>query len=164
MRVSHYHVLVIEEPYGLGDIIALTGATRAQMIHWANLKVVVPSVQESAGTGVPRLYNFEDAVVVRVAVELTSRFKTPTSTLRWVAQAVRTVWTGQFRAIWITRDRPSGDSGKAFVSVREFGAELVSPGFEEVEHDAIGTLVNLDAVIRTLVANGAAEPPASPWV
>ena len=56
--------------YRFGAVLAATGATRSQLIHWTNVRLVTPDVTETTGPGHQRVFSFQNLVEVRVAVFL----------------------------------------------------------------------------------------------
>ena len=59
--------------YSFRDVLAHTGATRSQLIHWTNVGLVRAEVDETTGTGHHRAFSFANLAQVRVAVLLTGR-------------------------------------------------------------------------------------------
>ncbi len=83
----------VERDFGFNEAVDLTGVTRSQLIHWSDKQLIVPSVAQTTGRGVPRRYSFEDLVLVRLAVVLVRDFGFPLSMLgrflapvRWAAR------------------------------------------------------------------------------
>jgi DNA-binding transcriptional MerR regulator len=55
------------------QVMALTGVTRKQVIHWDQKGIIKPSVRPATGRGSQRLYSYEDLLLLRTARALRDR-------------------------------------------------------------------------------------------
>jgi hypothetical protein len=146
--------------YGLADVRRLTGATRAQMIHWTTTKVVRAQTPRTEGTGHPRLFSGDELAAIRVAVELANQFKIPVSTLRLVLILVRNALRRQDELFWVTFVRVDprhphktmrGWSGTYW----QFAPHLLSSRSTGEDNMLTGLLVDLVAIRAELRQAGA---------
>ncbi|PIU53622.1 MAG: hypothetical protein COS90_05060 [Deltaproteobacteria bacterium CG07_land_8_20_14_0_80_60_11] len=61
---------ILDMNFGRNVVIAVTGVSRMQLEHWAQIGVVSSSVKSSSGKGSRREYSFEDLVQLKVAKTL----------------------------------------------------------------------------------------------
>jgi len=159
-------------------MLELTGATRAQAIHWKNLGIIRADIQESTGTGVPNLYSFRNLIEIRVAVELVARFKVVHAPLAVLLQYVRDAMETKAEFVWFSRlDRNylPPEAKKVLDSGGEIGVlallerppycisgkreelwQEIMVGAQELG-DLTGIVVDLGAVERHLRSKGATE-------
>lgn len=75
--------------YPLADVLRITGATKAQIVHWHGRGLIKPT-QESEGTGHKRLFDAQELVAIRGAVVLVNDFHLPLRALRVALEGIRT--------------------------------------------------------------------------
>lgn len=148
--------------YGFSEVLRLTGATRAQLIHWTDRRLISASVQETTGTGSPRLFSYTDLLLIRSAVELVERFGLPIRKLNWAIQIIGFTLTTDHRILWLPR-LPKGDSvptdGCSFSSVESLGESLASARLarQSPEYFTAGIVVDIAAIDQALRSKGATE-------
>lgn len=61
---------MINQGYSTIQVAKITGFTQRQLDYWAKEKIVVPSIQISAGSGTRKIYSFDDLVELRLISQL----------------------------------------------------------------------------------------------
>lgn len=58
------------------DVVKWTDATRSNLIHWTNIRIIVPDLEDTAGPGYPRRFSTLNVLEVQLAAEM-NRFRLP---------------------------------------------------------------------------------------
>lgn len=61
------------QTYSTNELAQLSGFTVRQISYWANQEIIIPSVQQSSGSGTRRRYSFDDLLQLRFIKQLKSR-------------------------------------------------------------------------------------------
>ena len=77
-----------EGSYGFADVVKLTTATRSELIHWTNTKIITPAIVDTAGPGYPRRFSLENLVEVELCAAV-NRFKVRTTLIADAAESFR---------------------------------------------------------------------------
>ena len=106
--------------YPLADVLKITGATKAQIVHWHGRGLLKPT-QESDGTGHKRLFDAHELVAIRGAVVLANDFHLPLRTLRLALEAIRAAAKRGEATVTITA-RNIGSPAEMTMDVKELVA------------------------------------------
>ena len=135
--------------YTFGDVLAVTGATRSQLIHWTTTKLITARVRDVQGSGHHRVFSLRDLVDVAVAVAL-ARYGISVKRMGLIVRGLGRHWRPTTRAadtlLFITGD-PADPSAFWFGSRREFTAELAARGLLTV---FTGVLIDLGQIVAAL--------------
>jgi DNA-binding transcriptional MerR regulator len=135
--------------YAFGDVVALTGATRSQLIHWTATKLITAGVRDVQGTGHHRVFRLRDLVDVAVAVAL-ARHGVSVKRIGVVLHGLARQWRPATRAadtvLLVTGD-PQRPAAFWFGSRREFAAELRTPTLLTA---FTGVLLDLGQIVAAL--------------
>lgn len=161
LPVAYCKLYPMARAYGFSEVLSLTGATRARLIRWTDRGVISASVQETTGTGNPRLFSYVDLLLIRSAVELVGRFKLTMHTLNWAIQTIKFTLTTDHRCLWLPW-LPKGDDAMdsfSFGSVESLGKALASEGLVRQSPDGftVGIVVDIAAIDQALRSKGATE-------
>ena len=135
--------------YGFGDVLALTGATRSQLIHWTSAKVITARIRDVQGTGHHRVFSLRDVVDVAVAVAM-ARYGLSVKSIGGVLGGLSRQWRKATRepdTLMFITGSPSTPSAFWFGSRREFAAELGGRGLLTA---FVGVLIDLGQIVETL--------------
>ena len=81
----------VSEPrpgYSFSDVLARTSATKSNLLHWANIKIITPAVEDTAGSGYPRRFSLENLVEVELCAAV-NQFRVPATLIADAAQTFR---------------------------------------------------------------------------
>ena len=73
--------------FSFGEVLKWTSATRSNLIHWTNTKIIKPDVEDTAGPGYPRRFSRLNLLEVELAASV-NRFRVPVTL---IGQAVRSL-------------------------------------------------------------------------
>jgi DNA-binding transcriptional MerR regulator len=111
--------------FSTGQAASISGVAHRTVDYWAKTGLVVPSVADTSGSGVTRLYDFNDLVALRVARELREA-GIPTQGLRRVVGFLREKgWT---RPLTQARLVAFGSEVYLVRNCRELESVLQKPG------------------------------------
>lgn len=135
--------------YAFGDVLAVTGATRSQLIHWTTTKLITARVRDVQGSGHHRVFSLRDLVDVAVAVAL-AQYGISVKRMGLIVRGLGRHWRPTTRAadtlLFIAGD-PADPSAFWFGSRREFTAELHDP---VLLTSCTGVLVDLGQIVAAL--------------
>ena len=142
-------MILAARAYGFGDVLALTGASRSQLIYWTSAKVITARVRGVQGTGHHRVFSLRDLVDVAVAVAL-ARYGVSAKSIGFVLRGLARQWRHATREpdtlMFITGD-PAKPSAFWFGSRREFDAELGGGGLLTA---FTGVMIDLGELVEAL--------------
>jgi DNA-binding transcriptional MerR regulator len=150
LEILAYNARHPVQTYRFADVLAHTGVTRSQLIHWTDRGLIAADVANAAGTGHHRVFSFRNLVEIRVAV-LLARYRMPIPSLASVMQVVRRqLGLGRrsrgVELLWIPE--PRARSGQVWAgSIEEFSHELHRPFF--VNH-RVGLLLNVRSIVEDI--------------
>ena len=136
--------------FGFGQVLALTGVTRSQLIYWTHAGLIAAGVREAHGTGHRRVFSFSDLVAVAVARALARHGMTLPSMRRVLAAlapaAPASPGGADDHLVFVMGDPTS--PGAVWTGTRvEFAAELQTAFFI---NDPVGTLIDVGRISRAL--------------
>jgi hypothetical protein len=76
------------ESFSFADVVKFTNATRSNLIHWTNIGIIKPDVEDTAGPGYPRRFSALNLIEVQLAWTV-NRFRVPVPTIGQAVRALR---------------------------------------------------------------------------
>jgi len=67
--------------YGFNDVLKLTAATRSNLIHWTNIGIITPDLENTGGIGHPRRFSPQNLIEAEIGAALNA-FRVPAETIR----------------------------------------------------------------------------------
>jgi DNA-binding transcriptional MerR regulator len=86
------------ESFSFADVLKVTNATRSNLIHWTNIGIIKPDVEDTAGPGYPRRFSALNLIEAQLAWTL-NRLRIPVATIGDALRALRE-FHGVCAAIW----------------------------------------------------------------
>lgn len=74
--------------YNFGDVLALTSASKSNLLHWSNIGIITPAIEDIGGKGYPRRYSPLNVIEVELCT-FVNQFRVPAEVIRGVANVFR---------------------------------------------------------------------------
>src|SRR3954452_5679526 len=71
------------QTYRFGDVVRFSGATRNNLIHWTQKRVISPDIRQGGGPGRHALFSFRNIALATIATQLNA-FSVPTAIINKV--------------------------------------------------------------------------------
>jgi hypothetical protein len=102
--------------YSFSDVLRFTKATRSQLIHWTDKKVITAAIEETDGRGHHRRFSFRNLFEVAIAAELVA-WKIQIDSIRTIVASVSLNLMSDEEADRVKKLAPSFNGHDAYGSI-----------------------------------------------